>query len=122
MQNMSFEGTKRYFRNTTPLSKIIVLCDFTASVILGHYFLRIYGQLILYCVTAQRNLHMMQAFVVPQQCSKDSALAPSDIGRKVKYFLRQHFSDGRVISRYFRVAWPLPQWCNCKRTECKRCK
>ncbi len=32
--------------------------------------------------------------------------APPHIGRAVQQLLRNHFTDDRVISRYFHMAWP----------------
>ncbi|GBL83841.1 hypothetical protein AVEN_132714-1 [Araneus ventricosus] len=35
-----------------------------------------------------------------------TTFAPPHINRRVKQFLRQHFTDARVISRHFPTAWP----------------
>lgn len=96
----------------------MVWCGFTASFILGPYF---FGELrpsepVTCSVIAQRYLHMLQTFVVPQlqqrQCLTEMVFmqdgAPSHSGRAVQQFLRQHFTDDRVISRYFHMAW-LPR-------------
>jgi hypothetical protein len=95
---------------------LTVWCGFTARFILGPYFfeeLRPSGP-VTCSVTAKRYLHMLETFVVPQlqqrQCLTETVFmqdgAPPHIGRAVQQLLRNHFTDDRVISRYFHMAWP----------------
>ncbi|GFU26599.1 uncharacterized protein TNCV_1837271 [Trichonephila clavipes] len=96
--------------------KVTVWCGFTATFILGPFFFEettLNGP-VTYTVTARRYKNMLENFVAPQmlqhQCLDSITFmqdgAPPHIGLCFQQFLRQHFTNDRVISRAFPTAWP----------------
>lgn len=96
--------------------KVTVWCGFTATFILGPFFFEeITARGPVTCsVTGRRYHDMLQTFVVPQLQGMrvlTSTIfmqdgAPPHIHESVKALLLQHFTDERVISRFFRNPWP----------------
>lgn len=96
--------------------KLTVWCGFTADFIIGPYFFEIITQAgpQTCSVNTQRYHDMLSSFVIPQlqqrQCLDKIIFmqdgAPPHIGKSVQQLLRHHFTEERVISRCFHVAWP----------------
>lgn len=96
--------------------KLTIWCGFTADFIIGPFFFenitRTGPQTCT--VTAERYRDMLTSFVIPQlqqrQCLDETIFmqdgAPPHIGLAVRNVLRQNFTEERVISRFFPVAWP----------------
>ncbi|GFU72870.1 uncharacterized protein TNCV_4909991 [Trichonephila clavipes] len=94
----------------------LVWCGFTATFILGPFFFEetTRNGPVTCTVTARRYKNMLDNFVAPQmlqhQCLDSITFmqdgAPPHIGLCVQQFLRQHFTNDRVISRAFPTAWP----------------
>lgn len=104
--------------HTIPLHspKVTVWCGFTSQFILGPFFFeenQANGP-VTCSVTALRYRDMLNNFVLPQlqqrQCLTTITFmqdgAPPHNGLCVQRFLRQHFTDDRVISRSFPTSWP----------------
>jgi hypothetical protein len=96
--------------------KVTVWCGFTATFILGPFFFEeatCSGPRTC-TVTARRYKNMLENFVIPQMQQRrclDSITfmqdgAPPHIGLCVQQFLRQHFTNDRVICYAFPTAWP----------------
>lgn len=95
---------------------VIVWCEFTATFILGPFFFeKITARDSVTCsITVLRYHYIPQTIVVPQLQQKwvlTSTVfmqdgAPPHIHESVKALLQQHFTDERVISRFFRNPWP----------------
>ncbi|GFW18470.1 uncharacterized protein TNCV_1184971 [Trichonephila clavipes] len=96
--------------------KVTVWCGFTATFILGPFFFEetTRNGPVTCTVTARRYKNMLENFVAPQmlqnQCLDSITFtqdgAPPHIGLYVQQFLRQHFTNDRVISHAFLTAWP----------------
>lgn len=96
--------------------KVTVWCGFTATFILGPFFFEeVTPNGLQTCtVTANRYKRMLETFVVPhlqqRQCLDTITFmqdgAPPHIGLPVQQFLRQHFTNDRIISRAFPTTWP----------------
>ena len=96
--------------------KITVWCGFTAEFIIGPFFFETITPTgpETCTINAERYHEMLQTFVIPQlqqrNCLQQTIFmqdgAPPHISNKVKQLLRQNFTDDRVISRSFPVAWP----------------
>ncbi|GFV37059.1 uncharacterized protein TNCV_2382061 [Trichonephila clavipes] len=96
--------------------KVTVWCGFTATFILGPSFFEettLNGP-VTCTVTARRYKNMLENFVASQmlqhQCLDSITFiqdgAPPHIGLYMQQFLWQHFTNDRVISRAFPIAWP----------------
>ncbi|GFU40802.1 uncharacterized protein TNCV_2466321 [Trichonephila clavipes] len=96
--------------------KVTAWCGFTATFILGPFFFEetTRNGPVTCTVTTRRYKNMLENFVAPQmlqhQCLDTITFmqdeAPPHIGLCVQQFLRQHFTNDRVISRAFPTAWP----------------
>ncbi|GFV32773.1 uncharacterized protein TNCV_3312541 [Trichonephila clavipes] len=96
--------------------KVTVWCGFTATFILSPFFFEetTRNGPVTCPVTARRYKNMLKNFVAPQmlqhQCLDSITFmqdgVPQHIGLCVQQFLRQHFTNDRVISRAFPTAWP----------------
>ncbi|GFX12557.1 uncharacterized protein TNCV_3156781 [Trichonephila clavipes] len=94
--------------------KVTVWCGFTATFILGPFFFEetTRNGPLTCTVTARRYKNMLENFVAPErlqhQCLDSINFmqdgAPPHIGLCVQQFLRQHFTNDRVISRAFPTA------------------
>ncbi|GFV43151.1 uncharacterized protein TNCV_1573971 [Trichonephila clavipes] len=95
--------------------KVTVWCGFTATFIFGPFFFEetTRNGPVTCTVTARRCKNMLENFVAPQmlqhQCLDSITFmqdgAPPRMGLCVQQFLRQHFTNDRVISRAFPTAW-----------------
>ncbi|GFW74902.1 uncharacterized protein TNCV_2677701 [Trichonephila clavipes] len=96
--------------------KVTVWCGLTATFILGPFFFEetTRNGPVTCTVTARRYKNMLENFVAPQmlqhQCLDSITFmqdgAPPHNGLCEQQFLRQHFTNDRVISRAFPTAWP----------------
>ena len=96
--------------------KVTVWCGFTSTFIIGPFFFEenTRNGPVTCTVTAERYRNMLENFVIPKiqqrQCLDSITFmqdgAPPHIGLRVQQFLRQHFTNDRLISRAFPTTWP----------------
>ncbi|XP_035211886.1 uncharacterized protein LOC118186018 [Stegodyphus dumicola] len=96
--------------------KVTVWCGFTDEFVIGPFFFEIITPIgpETGTINAERYHKMLQTFVIPQLQQRNRLQqtifmqdgAPPHFSNKVKQSLRQIFTDDRVISLSFPVAWP----------------
>ncbi|GFT26553.1 uncharacterized protein TNCV_3603971 [Trichonephila clavipes] len=96
--------------------KVTVWCGFSASFILGPYFLEELGAggSVTCSITGQRYASLLRNKIIPdlqaRQCLSRIIFmqdgAPPHITRCVMDVLKHHFTEERLISRQFRHLWP----------------
>lgn len=97
-------------------AKVTVWCGFTATFMIGPYFFEELTSTgpITCSVNGRRYLNMLSNFLIPELqqrgCLQNIVFmqdgAPPHITRAVRTFLTSHFTEDRIISRYFQTLWP----------------